>query len=49
MNNEMHLFIVDNQYEIVEIHAKLQLLSRFTHDAKYMFYTKFVLHVMVEE
>jgi hypothetical protein len=50
MNNEMHLFIIGNQYlQIIEIHAKLQLLSRFTHDAKYMFYTKFVLHVMVEE
>jgi len=54
MNNEMQLFIIDNQYhlQIIEIHAKLQLLSRLTHDvydAKYMFYTKFVLHVMVEE
>jgi hypothetical protein len=51
MNNEMHLFLVDNQYhlQIIEIHAKLQLLSRLTHDTKYMFYTKFVLHVMLEE
>jgi hypothetical protein len=38
MNNEVHMFVVDDQDhpQMIEIHAKLQRLSRLMHDARYV-------------
>jgi hypothetical protein len=44
VNNEVHMFVADNQDqpEMIEIHAKLQRLSGLMHDAGYVPCTEFV-------
>jgi hypothetical protein len=51
VNNEVHTFVVDNQDhpQMIEIHAKLQRLSRLMYNAGYVPSTKFVLHDVAEE
>jgi len=51
VNNEVHMFVADNQDhpEMIEIHAKLQRLSGLMHDAGYVPCTEFVLNDVEEE
>jgi hypothetical protein len=51
VNNEVHMFVADNQDhpEMIEIHAKLQRLSGLMHDAGYVPCTEFVLDDVEEE
>jgi hypothetical protein len=51
VNNEVHMFVVDDQDhpQISEIHAELKRLSRHMDDAGYVPNTKFVLHDVEEE
>jgi hypothetical protein len=46
VNNEVHMFVVDNQDlpVMLEICAELKRLSGLVHDAVYVSYTEFVLH-----
>jgi hypothetical protein len=46
VNNEVHMFVVDNQdlREMIEICAELKRLSGPVHDAVYVSSTEFVLH-----
>ncbi len=51
MNNEVHTFVVEDQDhpQMMEIHAKLQRLSRLMHDAGYVPCMEFVLDDVEEE
>jgi hypothetical protein len=51
VNNELHMFVVDDQDhpQISEIHAELKRLPRRMDDAGYVPNTKFVLHDVEEE
>jgi hypothetical protein len=51
VNNEVHMFVVDNQdhLQMIEICAKLQRLSVVMCDAGYVPHTEFILHDVEEE
>ncbi len=51
VNNEVHTFVLHDQDhpQMIEIHAKLQRLSRIIHDVGFVPCTKFVLNDVKEE